>query len=131
MWLEDRKIRELTDGATATPLPIKPDIGVLGRKWALRILADIGFRETGRFSSLFRANPGITRRVLSRRLRELEASGLLRRGKEGSGGTQGWTLTEQGLDVLPLVMYLIAYGARWNPSYRYTGRLPKALANRT
>jgi len=37
--------------------PIKPDLGVVGRKWALLILSDIGLREVDRFSGLLRSNP--------------------------------------------------------------------------
>ena len=59
--------------------PIKPDLGVLGRKWALLILADIGLRQVDRFSGLLRSNPMLNSRILSRRLRELEEAGMIRR----------------------------------------------------
>ena len=41
--------------------PIRPDLGVLGRKWALLILADIGLRRVNRFSGLLRSNPNSIR----------------------------------------------------------------------
>jgi DNA-binding HxlR family transcriptional regulator len=59
--------------------PIKPDLGVLGRKWALLILVDIGLRQVDRFSGLLRSNPMLNSRILSRRLRELEEAGMIRR----------------------------------------------------
>ena len=47
--------------------PIKSDLGVLGRKWALLILADVGLRRVDRFSALLRSNPRLNPRILSRR----------------------------------------------------------------
>src|SRR5271155_2834728 len=52
--------------------PIKASLGVLGRKWTLLILRDIGFRKIGRFNELLRSVSGLTPRVLSMRLSELE-----------------------------------------------------------
>src|SRR2546422_3698048 len=70
--------------------PIKPDLGVLGRKWALLILADIGLRRVDRFSGLLRSNPNLNSRILSRRLRELVEAGMIRKGGKkratGAGG---------------------------------------------
>jgi len=59
--------------------PIKPDLGILGRKWAMLILADIGLRQVDRFSNLLRSNPRLNPRILSRRLRELEETGMIKR----------------------------------------------------
>ncbi len=111
----------------ATELPLRADLGVLGRKWSLRIVAHIGFRGLERFSELLRANPGLTPRVLSRRLRELEAAGMLRRLRGPNPRQSRWILTEQGTDALPAVMTLLAYGARWNSGFRSDGRLPRVL----
>ncbi len=103
----------------------------MGRKWSLRIVADLGFRGFERFSELLRANPGLTPRVLSRRLRELEAAGMVRRHPGPNPRQVRWALTEHGTDALPAVMTLIAYGARWNTGYRSDGRLPRMLSKRT
>ena len=108
--------------------PIKPDLGVLGHKWALLILADVGLRKVDRFSGLLRSNPKLNSRVLSRRLRELEEAGMIERSeKKLAPGPVRWTLTEKGVDILPAVIRLIAFGARWHTENPFQGRLPMRL----
>lgn len=108
--------------------PIKPDLGVLGRKWGLLILADIGLRRVDRFSSLLRSNPKLNSRILSRRLRELEEAGMIRRmEKSRAPGPVRWTMTEKGLDILPAIIRLIAFGARWNTENPFHGKPPRRL----
>ena len=108
--------------------PIKPDLGVLGRKWALLILADVGLRRVDRFSSLLRSNPQLNSRILSRRLHELEQAGMIRRSKlKGAPGPVRWTMTEKGVDILPAIVRLIAFGARWNAENPFHGKPPRRL----
>ena len=108
--------------------PIKPDLGVLGRKWALLLLADIGLRRVDRFSGPLRSNPKLNSRILSRRLRELEEAGMIRRlEKNRAPGPVRWTMTEKGMDILPAVIRLIAFGARWNAENPFHGRPPRRL----
>ena len=103
--------------------PIKPDLGVLGRKWALLILADIGLRRVDRFSGLLRSNPKLNSRILSRRLGELEEAGMIRRlEKNRAPGPVRWTMTETGTDILPAIIRLIAFGARWNAENPFHGK---------
>jgi len=108
--------------------PMKPDLGVLGRKWALLIVADIGLRHVDRFSSLRRSNPQLNPRILSRRLRELGEVGMIRR----MGGNRAprpvrWVLTEKGIDILPTIVRLIVFGARWHSENLFNGRLLRRL----
>ena len=104
---------------------------MLGRKWSLRILADLGFRGFDRFGQILRANPGLTPRVLSRRLRELESAEMVRKQVGLTPRTVTWTLTERGKDALPAVMTLLVYGSRWNANYRFDGRYPESLSTRS
>jgi DNA-binding HxlR family transcriptional regulator len=108
--------------------PIKPDLGVLGRKWALLILADIGLRQVDRFSGLLRSNPQLNSRILSRRLRELEDSGMIRRiERKRAPGPVRWAMTEKGVDILPAIIRLIAFGARWHAENPFKGKPPRRL----
>ena len=108
--------------------PIKPDLGVLGRKWALLILADIGLRRVDRFSGLLRSNPKLNSRILSRRLRELEEAGMIRRlEKNRAPSPVRWTMTEKGTDILPAIIRLIAFGARWNAENPFQGKPPRRV----
>ena len=97
--------------------PIKTSLGVLGKKWTLLLLRDIGFRRIGRFNRLLESIPGITPRVLSMRLKELEEEGLIMKNfeKDGSQNTVHWAITEKGVDTLPILLRLIAFGSKWYP----------------
>jgi DNA-binding HxlR family transcriptional regulator len=110
--------------------PIKPDLGVLGRKWALLILADIGLRRVDRFSRLLRSNPQLNPRILSRRLRELEQTKMIKRLKKRATGRTivRWGMTEKGKDVLPAIIRLIVFGARWHAENPFQGKPPRRLS---
>ncbi len=109
-------------------IPIKPELGVLGHKWALVILTDIGLRSVDRFNELLRNNPGLSPRVLSLRLRELEQSGIIKRmGNQKPPRPVRWITTEKGSDLLPAIVRLIVFGARWNIENPFKGKAPRRL----
>lgn len=105
--------------------PMKPDLGVVGHKWAMLVLADIGLREINRFNRLLDSNPRLTPRVLSRRLRELEGAGMISRTEKERAIY--WSLTEKGADILPAIIRLVAFGARWNTSTIFKDKLPRKI----
>ncbi len=106
--------------------PLKPDLGVLGHKWAPLILADIGLRNVDRFNMLLGSNPQLTARVLSRRLRELETAGMISKGEHTARAIR-WRLTEKGRDLLPAIIRIVAFSARWDAPNEFHGELPKRL----
>jgi DNA-binding HxlR family transcriptional regulator len=68
-----RRIDDLADGCT-----VETVMEVLGGKWKMVILRHL-LGGTRRFGELYRAMPGVTPRMLTRQLRELELDGLVRR----------------------------------------------------
>ena len=57
--------------------PIRTSLGILGKKWTILIIRDIGVRKINRFNRILESIPGLTPRVLSMRLQELEKEGLI------------------------------------------------------
>ncbi|HVH15329.1 MAG TPA: helix-turn-helix domain-containing protein [Candidatus Angelobacter sp.] len=106
--------------------PIKASIGVLGRKWTTLLLRDIGFRKVDRFNHLLESIPGLTPRVLSMRLKELEKDGIIQK-TEDKDSVVRWTLTEKGEDTLPILMRLIAFGSKWYAREVFKDKLPRTL----
>jgi DNA-binding HxlR family transcriptional regulator len=86
--------------------PISKAAEVLGDRWSLLILRDllVGVR---RFNDLARGLPGLSRPLLSKRLRQLSDAGLVRRSEDG------YELTDAGEDLRGIVMNLAEWGARW------------------
>lgn len=81
-------------------------VEVLGERWTLLIVRDM-LMGARRFNELARGLPGISRALLSRRLRQLEAAEIVRRADDG------YELTRAGEDLRPVVMGLAEWGARY------------------
>jgi DNA-binding HxlR family transcriptional regulator len=108
--------------------PIKASMGVFGRKWTTLILRDIGFRRIDRFNHLLESVPGLTPRVLSMRLKELESDGIIQKIEdESSPSVVRWGLTEKGMDALPILMRLIAFGSKWYAREVFEDKVPRSL----
>ncbi|MGE5345886.1 MAG: winged helix-turn-helix transcriptional regulator [Acidithiobacillales bacterium] len=86
--------------------PISRALDLLGERWSLLIVRDL-LVGTSRFNDLARGLPGLSRSLLTRRLRQFERAGLVER-----LDTQ-YVLTESGRELEPIVFGLGAWGARW------------------
>lgn len=86
--------------------PISRALDVLGERWSLMILRDL-MVGTSRFNDLARGLPGLSRSLLSKRLRELERGGLVDH-LEGR-----YVLTPAGEQLQPIIFGLAQWGARW------------------
>jgi DNA-binding HxlR family transcriptional regulator len=95
--------------------PIRASLGVLGRKWALLVLRDVAFFARIRFSEIMRNNPGMGPRILSMRLRELEAEGFIQGDANHADRREiTYRLTRKGLDVMPILTSFIQFGIRYH-----------------
>ena len=111
-----------------TRCPIKTSLGVLGKKWTMLIIRDIGVYKITRFNRLLESIAGITPRVLSMRLKELEKKGFIERAEERrSPMIVQWRLTEKGKDTLPILMQLVAFGSKWYSSVVFEDKKPRKL----
>jgi DNA-binding HxlR family transcriptional regulator len=107
--------------------PLNGRFGVLGRKWTLSILRDIGFRGIGRFKDLNESIGQITPRILSIRLRQLEAEGLIEKIGDGSASTPIWQLSQKGRDLIPLLREWIAFRSKWDARQLFQDGQPRTL----
>jgi DNA-binding HxlR family transcriptional regulator len=98
------------------------------RSGTLEILRDIGMRKNERFSQLLESVEGISPRLLSRRLRELEASGLVNRKEESASPKKvSWKFTEKGWDTLPILMSYVAFGSKYFPERVFADGQPREM----
>jgi len=93
--------------------PLRRSVRMLGRKWTLLLLRDLAFLKLTRFNQLLRNNQGLTPRVLSRRLREMQQEGLITR--TGSGRQVSYLLSERGADAVYILLAFLRYGLKHYP----------------
>lgn len=88
-------------------------VELIGKRWTGAIVCALTERPM-RFGELGRAVPGLSDRLLSQRLRELEAEGLIEREVEaGTPVRVTYSLTESGRDLGPSISELKKWGQRW------------------
>lgn len=92
--------------------PIAKAAEVLGDRWTLLILRDM---HTGalHFNDLHRGLPGISRSVLTQRLRQLERDKLIERLQNEQNKTTGYELTPAGNDLAFVLAALTQWVNRW------------------
>jgi DNA-binding HxlR family transcriptional regulator len=84
-------------------------VAVIGDRWTLLILREC-FLRTRRFEE-FQSRLGITRHLLSERLKKLVRFGVLRRVPyQDSPARYEYILTQRGLDLYPIVMAIVHWG---------------------
>ena len=77
-------------------LPVRDVIDIIGGKWRLPIIIDLSFK-IHRFKELERQIEGITPRMLSKELKELEINGLINREVfDSTPVTVEYSLTDYG-----------------------------------
>ena len=108
--------------------PIRESLGIFGRKWALLILRDLAFLKIERFSKFLKNNPGLTPRVLSMRLRDLENEGLVERmTNSGEPRDVRYRLTRKGHDSIPILTAFILYGIQHRAERVFEDGKPRRL----
>jgi DNA-binding HxlR family transcriptional regulator len=86
---------------------------LIGRRWAGAILWALTERPHY-FAELCQAVPGLSDRLLSRRLRELEQEGLVARSvQSGNPPRVSYALTEKGEALGPAIRELGAWAKHW------------------
>ena len=92
--------------------PATKSAQIIGDKWVLLILREM-FLGSARFNDFQRAFPRMSPTILSRRLKQLEADGLIIR-KSGAGHkSREYRLTRCGRELGPIIEHMATWGLRW------------------
>ena len=90
---------------------INAAVEVLGDPWAILVLRDIMFGNRRHFRELIAGSEeGIATNILASRLKQLVAAGLLTRDDARRGQRAAYSLTEAGIQVLPVMVALGNWG---------------------
>ncbi len=93
--------------------PAAVSLEVLGDRWSLLIVRDMMIRGYRSFKEFQRSGEGIATNVLANRLQKLQAAHIIAAEREpGDGRRVNYRLTGKGIDLAPVVLELLIWGAR-------------------
>ena len=93
--------------------PVSVSLEMLGDRWSLLVVRDLMVRGLRTFKEFQESGEGIATNVLSDRLQKLEAAGIIAaEADEADGRRVNYRLTEKGIDLAPVVLELLIWGAR-------------------
>lgn len=96
--------------------PISCSLDIFGDKWSLLILRDIMLRGKMSYSEFLGSEERISTNILANRLNLLENEGILTREVSPANKSKFiYSLTEKGIDLLPVIIELMDWGAKYNP----------------
>jgi DNA-binding HxlR family transcriptional regulator len=106
--------------------PVAKASEVLGDRWTLLIVREMLGGASG-FNELQRGLPGISRSVLTDRMRALERAEVIARRTGPGGRTLEYLLTPAGRDLEPVVQAIGEWGATWSLTEPRPGELDPYL----
>lgn len=118
------------DDAQRSGCPINLTLEILGDKWSLLIVRDIMFGNRRHFRELLtRSDEKISSNILSDRLKTLVEQNILTRVDDPTHKQKGiYSLTEQGIELLPVLAQMAAWGYKYLPVSEELGIRAKLLA---
>lgn len=100
---------------TRSDCPISCSLDVFGDRWSLLIIRDIMLRGKVSYSEFLASEEKISTNILANRLSVLESEKIL--DKEVSQANKSkfiYSLTQKGVDLLPIVIEIMDWGAKYN-----------------
>lgn len=110
--LPESNLPQSTSGAVAWPCVTRAErsLRILEGRWKIVILAHLFTRERWRFSELERAITGISARMLTQQLRDLERDGLVKRTVHPVIPPHvEYEMTPHGKDLCPALEALVSW----------------------
>src|SRR5690242_12735891 len=92
--------------------PVAMAAEIVCTRWTALLLRELLAGST-RFNDLHRGVPRMSPALLSKRLKELEGAGIIKRATSSKDGNPEYRLTPAGEDLKPVVFGLGLWGQRW------------------
>ena len=96
--------------------PVHFGLEVFGDPWSLLIVRDLMFKARRTYMEFLRAEEGIATNVLADRLARLEQDGIVAAERDpATGRAVRYQLTAKGIDLMPMMLEVIAWSAKYDP----------------
>jgi len=107
--------------------PVNFGLEAFGDRWALLILRDIVFRGKRTYGEFLKSEEGFATNILASRLDHLVETGILQwEGDAADGRKAVYSLTEKGLDLIPLLFEMVLWSAKYD-SRSEARRIPRLV----
>lgn len=106
--------------------PVNFSLEAIGDRWTLLILRDIVFRGKRTYGEFLKSEEGFATNILASRLAHLEEEGILKREDAPDGRKDIFTLTEKGLDLIPLLFEMVLWSAKYD-RHSEARRIPRLV----
>ena len=92
--------------------PVSISLELLGDRWSLLVVRDLMVRGCKTFKEFQESGEGIASNVLTDRLKRLQEVGIVETEPAEDGRRVNYRLTERGIDLAPILLDLLVWGAR-------------------
>jgi len=107
------RVRGKAKSARRSGCPVSVCLDLFGDRWSLLIVRDLMVRGYRAFREFQTAGEGIATNILADRLEKLERAGIIASQVEQTDGRRvNYRLTEKGIDLAPVLLELLIWGAR-------------------
>lgn len=111
--------------------PVSIALEMFGDRWSLLIIRDLMVRGYRTFKEFEEAGEGIATNILADRLRKLEANRIIVSEQAKTDGRKvNYRLTKRGIDLAPLLLDLLIWGARHEDTAAPCALITKMEKNR-
>ncbi|HZS44354.1 MAG TPA: helix-turn-helix domain-containing protein [Blastocatellia bacterium] len=116
------------DKANRSHCPIAYTLDTLGDKWTLVVIRDLALFGKRYYKELLESEEGIATNILSDRLQRLERERIITKRHDPENRSKIiYNLTEKGIDLVPLLVDIIEWGAKYDPCTVVTSQFRERL----
>jgi len=127
----DRNVKRGRETNRRSGCPVSIALEVFGDRWSLLIVRDLMVRGYRSFKEFLQSGEGIASNMLADRLRKLEKAGIVTAEVEATDGRRvNYRLTDRGIDLAPVLLELLLWGARHQKTAAPCGVIEELAKNR-
>ena len=121
--------KKMDPPACRSHCPISYALDFVGDKWTLLVLRDLILARKRYFQEFLESPEGIASNILASRLKQLEAAGFVTRAADpGQARRVVYAPTGKALDLLPAMLELVRWGAKYDPKTDAPPHVLKSVA---